>query len=790
MLHNQDKEFTKLEKEIISFLNYQVELTSNISNMGKSATQVASKMMMERSNASRLLNELNRKGVLSKQLGRPVLFFAKERIKDRFNLEYFPSIIEPYQDIGLLIQTTNERKISSDNILEIDKKINPIMYKLLNKVINTFKYPPYGLDVLIYGAEGSGKDIFVHQIFQSCISHKILSSHSNMITIDCSDIEDNDFYTYVLKNSSNKFDRNLIVIQNVEALSEDNKNKLYYLLTNKEKIFRNSVPDLFIMTTQDKTTNIYSKLKYIIPTEIKIPIFEERTIQERLLFITHFFQNEVNILNKPVLIKYNIMNCFLLSSYPINFLQLKKEIQHTLLQSKSTSSFNPYLEITYDDLSDELLENIISNDENEKDIKFLYQALRIHNAMLSPNTVSSFQRALMDDQSPHQKIKYMREKNYDLDSIFFYCKNIIIDTINGSEQELHEENEIQIEFSDFLQKQLPDFFLYKDKKLYMKFLFLILDLITTNDNHEKNKMNIKSLLQGADVELINCVENFYNLKLTNYSKIVIHYYLYITFALINENHISIAIFTNNNKASTFYLKATEEYNKNVKVTSHTLDLINISDEKIYETIYQLHKSLNNGKGVMFLFENEISDVLKQKINALSGLYVESFSSNQLNLLITKAENVLNFIEDLKPYIKSDEFLTDYTDFEDISKQIEDNILNELLTFLNPHKILKSCDLVLANIIDTLNIKQTEKLYIQFITHVSFMVERIKNKNILVHNNTHEYIANNTELIQILEKELDLIARMFDVNIPLSEIIYIADLIKNNEQTLTTSKSRN
>ncbi|MFR5524890.1 MAG: sugar transporter, partial [[Clostridium] innocuum] len=79
-------------------------------SLGRDALNISLDLQMDRSNVSRLLNQLHHEGRLIKTQGRPTLFFAKTPLENEHPDVHIPSVIPKGKSIQSYLKEEQELK--------------------------------------------------------------------------------------------------------------------------------------------------------------------------------------------------------------------------------------------------------------------------------------------------------------------------------------------------------------------------------------------------------------------------------------------------------------------------------------------------------------------------------------------------------------------------------------------------------------------------------------------------------------------------------------------------------
>ena len=104
-----------------------------------------------------------------------------------------------------------------------------------------------------------------------------------------------------------------------------------------------------------------------------------------------------------------------------------------------------------------------------------------------------------------------------------------------------------------------------------------------------------------------------------------------------------------------------------------------------------------------------------------------------------------------------------------------NVLEKMLTFLNPTKAYNLINKSFVTLINLLGIKDTKQLKVRYIFHCCCMVERLLQNDILPYQNIENHIQNKLDMYKKVKLSLVNVEEVFGIVIPDTEVGYIIDL---------------
>lgn len=313
----------KLNKErVLDFMKTLNECAP--SNSGITTDQLASKLQMQRTNLSAILNDLASDGKVEKLKGRPV---------------YFRLLAYKQEDFQQLVGYNGSLK-------------NSIMAAQAAML-----YPRNNLHVLLLGENGSGKSTFVKSMYSYTLKNGSFATCSKFAKINCKHYLDGEeelenILTQISKDeySINGLNGGMIFIDHIEKLKSNQKRILIKMLEDGENI--NNDQKVILICGYD-SSNEEEKNLYLqkFPLTIFIPSFEQRPLQERYELVERFFQEEIEVLNKKIVVDASLMKCLLLYDCDNSIKILKTDIKSGITKAYGRCITSDSIVMTFSDLN-------------------------------------------------------------------------------------------------------------------------------------------------------------------------------------------------------------------------------------------------------------------------------------------------------------------------------------------------------------------------------------------------------------------------------------------------------
>jgi transcriptional regulator with AAA-type ATPase domain len=294
---------------------------------GFDTLMIAKRCRLDRTNVSRILNELCQDGLLVKSEGRPVLY----KPASDFVLQTDKPVML-YDNHWLSF-------IGSDGSLasQVEQGVAAIAY-------------PDGLHILITGSSGTGKTLFAKLLYQTAVQKQIFHPQAPFITFNCADYASNPqlllaqlfgyakgAFTGADKEQPglvNAADNGFLFLDEIHRLPPEGQEMLYLLLDQKvyhrlgESGNLRSVNIRFVAaTTENPETSLLLPFTRRIPVLINLPTLSERPLSEKEAIINAFFQSEAKKIGCTLVLSGKVLEYLLEYSSPGNIGQLRNDIK-------------------------------------------------------------------------------------------------------------------------------------------------------------------------------------------------------------------------------------------------------------------------------------------------------------------------------------------------------------------------------------------------------------------------------------------------------------------------------
>ncbi|WP_165003151.1 MULTISPECIES: sigma-54-dependent transcriptional regulator [unclassified Enterococcus] len=301
-------------------------LTEN--QQGLSASDVASHLKIDRSNASRYLSELYKERYIIKSAGRPVIYSMppKKSSSDKVHVDSST-------------QVTFETLVGENDSLKVS----------IQQAKAAILYPPRGLHTIIFGETGTGKSMFAECMYHFAIDSEMLSPDAPFVSFNCADYAQNPqllfghifgikkgAYTGASQDSLGlmaKADGGILFLDEIHRLPPEGQEMLFTFIDKGvyrplgESAHVHEASVQIIGATTESSESFLTTFNRRIPMAITLPNLASRSLDERYEIISLFIKQEANRLNQRIDIEKEAILAFMLYDAEGNIGQVKRDLK-------------------------------------------------------------------------------------------------------------------------------------------------------------------------------------------------------------------------------------------------------------------------------------------------------------------------------------------------------------------------------------------------------------------------------------------------------------------------------
>lgn len=781
-------------------------------NVGLDAYVVSSILKIDRSNASKELNDLWRAGQLIKIAGRPILYLDHEEFIQSYPMKYIPTFIKKNQQISDYLHDEileTKQTIPHESTLDTMIGCTTSLWKQIQNAKAALSYPPHGLPCCLCSEMGVGKLQFAHDMFDYALEHQIFERHANFTTVNCMDYSTTPMLLLnhlvgSSKTSQEKKKKGLIESSHggmiyfdcIEKLNGKGLEILLNLMSKNtytkpgESGYRNVDCMLIASTSEQPDSELLKPFISHIPVFIRLPNLEERTLNEKIEHILSYFSNEAKRINQSIRLHRDILACFTQAKYPGNLAQMRSEI--TLTCSKAHLTYlqtnSNIIQIHHHHLSDE----IISSSMNQNLIIEIHELLNFF----------PYEYILFDENGDCPLWQSMKQNKKE-------CL----------QQDLFHEELIGNNFSEYIENRLNTFQTLSDEEFQMVQTLInpfvkdcVCHILSTDEIYAPILEN-NVLLYGLLLHISNTLKriehhgkktkqfldsyehspyeyNFAHKIYTNCTYLLpitipdfeienLMQYLLSIKTWLNKASISILVVAHGNHIASEMVAFVQ--NQCTRCKMEAVDFpSSMTLEALLEEIYEKAQCIDQGSGVLILSDIEPLCSLHIALHSKTKIKSQTLYPLSLPLLIhivKQCESHNTTLESLTHPIekKVGQEKASFLANNHFIQKLTDDILSTTLTFINPHKAVDALMVSLNKILADLRIENSDEIIVKFISHCTSMLERVISKEVLSYDKLKSFTSEYAELIQIIENDFRHVDETFGISIPPSELAYISEI---------------
>ncbi len=396
--------------------------------LGFSAEEVAELAKIDRTNASRDLNQLVQEGKIERIPGRPVLFMLKTSTEavpevasvsrvESINHEYMRSDVAAREMVSSVskprdMSSSVMRKPGKPPEIEASIQVGAVVTSFdtliggdqgLRMVIQQAKaamlYPPRGLHTLLCGPSGVGKTTVARLMHAFAIEMKALASDAPFVSFNCADYAGNPqllmahlfgvvrgAYTGADRDREGLVEqarRGILFLDEVHRLPPEGQEMLFYLMDSERFRRMGDVRErtssllLLAATTEDPAVALLPTFRRRIPMTITLPGLHERTPLERYALVRAFFTTECSSIGTNIHVDPQVLRALLFYECPGNIGQLRTDVQLTCARAYLEYRTNnlPELQVHLGVLPDHVRRGLLQTAELQRNLEVVLPLL-------------------------------------------------------------------------------------------------------------------------------------------------------------------------------------------------------------------------------------------------------------------------------------------------------------------------------------------------------------------------------------------------------------------------------
>jgi transcriptional regulatory protein LevR/transcriptional regulator with AAA-type ATPase domain len=397
---------------IYRYVKEQTEqLTPSDISLGKGVTteEVSAILAIQRSNASKDLNQLVREGLLEKTAGRPVKYVDKAI----FKYQPLTKPVKSYRENNLVEPTENnlqQRPVKKYPVEDIFKGMigsTGSMRTPVEQAKAAILYPPKGLNCLITGPTGSGKTYFAHAMFQFALLNHVVETDKKLVVFNCADYAHNPelLMSHLFGYAEGAFtgatkakegiiheaDGSILFLDEVHRLPPEGQEMVFYFMDHGTysrlgETVKNRHADVRIIcaTTENPTSSLLNTFVRRIPIIIQLPNFVDRPAKEKIDLLRVMISMEASRIQRKISLSEDVVKALIGSVSYGNVGQLKSNVQLVTARGFLNHIDQDELTITLDELTDSIKDGMMQLASNRETLAELSKYLEPQ-MLVTPN---------------------------------------------------------------------------------------------------------------------------------------------------------------------------------------------------------------------------------------------------------------------------------------------------------------------------------------------------------------------------------------------------------------------
>lgn len=258
---------------------------------GVSTVYIAEAMELQRTNVSSILNQLVKESRICKSEGRPVLYRTIDGGKEQAG-DCFSDLIGCEGSLKRVIQLAKAAVL----------------------------YPQRSLNTLLIGARGTGKSRLAKRMYRFAVDRGIIDGEAPYLHIDCHDYLSNDRLETELEEIWRTAENGVVFLDNVQFLSSRARKKVLEYIQSPMRNYA-------VLVSCTDREQLADEFLAEFPVQLELPTLAQRPLAERMEMIKRLFSKEAVRIQRPLVVRGELMSCLLLYECEANYYQLTGDIK-------------------------------------------------------------------------------------------------------------------------------------------------------------------------------------------------------------------------------------------------------------------------------------------------------------------------------------------------------------------------------------------------------------------------------------------------------------------------------
>lgn len=772
-----------IKKQVCEYIMEQTSQTlyaQDYHKLGFSAIDIAGKFFIDRSNASRTLNQLFQDGQLCKKVGRPTLYISIEAVNKIFPNNTLPKIISAgvCADQFLIGSKTRNTNIYTFSFYfhEIGYSLHEAMYEPIEKAKRILLYPNQKKLMFINGNIAGEKKQFMQNIMKYLYAVNYIPRNIKPVRVE-SKLYSNTFFPKILQKYK---DQKIIILTLHNPVAMNQLEELQRTWEWEKSSLRE--PMIILVDLELMDCSDYINALYPI---VSIPQYIDLTAKEKIEYVFTFIHQEAKEIQKMISFTKNLVCCLVLCNMVGSLDNLKSLVHKTCINAyDALVKPNHELILTLEDLPNEILYGIEGTTQYMEQINQVFRIFSVTTFYAFPQ-IEFIELNILLHAQLNEKKEIMFSDNEEANTILASCKSDISAFQHIYLDDTTLQHPLYISISQALHKtQLLDVPYHTILSFH---LFRIIHSLKNKDYEEKSILNERSefvVFSKEVLQLFSEIEQITEEALPIYERMYINTFIIYCHQLTKKSKIGIIFCLSDRRLSEVYrITVNQRYGDEFSISS------NINFSKFYDNYDQNYR----------IFSEELRHIdSHREIIILTDTYLPFNLIHKLGVEIRSDIKIVSNLSDVQLkkihelYISDQLSFKDFQPLEYIAKETNTEasfsndehrslleVLNQTLqlqlSFLNAYKIVPLLKSIFHNIILDLSIEYSNNLLITFLMHSSFLLERtIKNKP-LPYKGLQKLQRQHIDIYNAVYKNFKLAEEFLNCRMKETELAYVVEL---------------
>ena len=308
---------------------------------GFETEEIARGLQLDRANVSKLLNELWNAGLVMKVQGRPTLYLSLRALETALSGRFVPVTLASAAD---LLELCREEAAAPPQIgmSVMERSLTDSLMPLTQEAISVCTYPPYGLPLTLTSPSQKDAEAVALQVYESLKERR--GPDIKMITVDCrGSVQGDKAILYrlfgcgkevspsgkAMRSSFELAAHGLVFLVGVHRLPDYILELLLTAIDRQnycrigETVSRDLDTTLILTLPPQNNEALLARLNKHIPRLLASPALDSRSMDERLLLLLRLLGEEAALLGRTLRMDKDALAYLLTADYPAGISEMR-----------------------------------------------------------------------------------------------------------------------------------------------------------------------------------------------------------------------------------------------------------------------------------------------------------------------------------------------------------------------------------------------------------------------------------------------------------------------------------